>query len=146
MDLDKAAHMARTLMSDYNLDFEGWVFAFDNAKRRCGQCTFSKRRITMSRHYVSLNNEPEVRDTILHEVAHAIAGPGHGHDAHWRTIARNVGATPKRCAENAVMPEGKWRGSCSCGAASEATRHRITKGTYFCRICGSDVTWLPNPS
>jgi predicted SprT family Zn-dependent metalloprotease len=146
MDLDKAAHMAHTLMADYDLDFSGWTFAFDNAKRRCGQTRFSTQRITLSRYYVNLNGESEVRDTILHEIAHAIAGPGHGHGARWRTIARNVGATPKRCAENAVMPEGKWRGSCSCGAASEATRHRITKGTYFCRICGSDVTWLPNPS
>jgi predicted SprT family Zn-dependent metalloprotease len=142
MDLDKAAELSRNIMAEHGLD--DWTFGFDNAKRRCGQCSFTKRRITMSRYYVELNDWTEVRNTVLHEVAHALAGNAAGHGPAWRVTARSIGAKPERCAVGVTMPEGKWRGSCDCGAASQVTRHRIVKGTYFCRICGSNVTWMPN--
>jgi len=144
LDLNKAAELTRNLMDDHGLI--GWAFAFDRAKKRCGQCSFAEKRITMSRYYVKLNDWAEVQNTVLHEIAHALAGPGHGHGPKWRATARSIGASPERCAVGVVLPEGKWRGSCSCGAAATVTRHRITKGTYFCRICGSDVVWVPNPS
>lgn len=34
----------------------------------------------------------EVHETILHEIAHALAGPGAGHGPKWREMARRVGA------------------------------------------------------
>jgi SprT-like family len=38
-------------------------------------------------------SDEEVRDTILHEVAHALAGPANtGHGPKWREMARRVGA------------------------------------------------------
>ena len=42
------------------------------------------------------NGPEEVRDTILHEVAHALVGPGHGHDTVWKATAAQVGARPQR--------------------------------------------------
>ena len=66
-----------------------WTFCFDHAKRRFGNCKYSKRQIRMSRHFlqnpkITMKN---VRNTMLHEVAHAIVGEGHGHDA---AIANNT--------------------------------------------------------
>ena len=40
----------------------------------------------------------DIRDTLLHEIARAIVGPGHAHDAVWRTAARRIGCTAKRCS------------------------------------------------
>ena len=40
----------------------------------------------------------QVTDTILHEIAHALAGPGAGHGPAWKATASRLGATPKSCA------------------------------------------------
>jgi hypothetical protein len=50
-----------------------WSFQFDSAKLAFGKCNFTDRVISLSRHLVELNNEAEVRDTVLHEIAHALA-------------------------------------------------------------------------
>jgi len=40
----------------------------------------------------------QLTDTILHEIAHALAGPAAKHGPAWKAIARRLGATPKSCA------------------------------------------------
>ena len=47
-----------------------------------------------------MNGDPrEVRDTILHEIAHALAGAKAKHGPAWKAIARRLGATLKARAE-----------------------------------------------
>src|SRR4051812_39417621 len=55
-----------------------WSFGFDNARRRFGLCRYTLRRITLSKHFVPRNGPPEIWDTFLHEISHALCGPGHG--------------------------------------------------------------------
>src|SRR5690606_14322713 len=47
-----------------------------------------------------VGNEAQLRDTLLHEMAHVEAWLEHGsagHDAVWRRIARRVGCEPRAC-------------------------------------------------
>src|ERR1700760_1168305 len=74
----------------------GWTFRFDNARRRFGSCRYGSKLITLSRPLVYLNDVEQVRDTILHEIAHALA-PGDKHGPRWRAACVKVGAIPKRC-------------------------------------------------
>jgi hypothetical protein len=71
-----------------------------------------------------LNSEPEVRNTILHEIAHALVGPSHGHDGVWRAPARLMGCNGSRCCDRSVVaPSRKWVAECpSCKC--EVRRHR----------------------
>ena len=47
-----------------------------------------------------------MRDTILHEVAHALT-PGDNHGPLWRRVCRQIGARPERCYTNdAVIQRG----------------------------------------
>jgi len=110
MDLVAAQQLALDLMSEHGLADEGWRFAWSNAKLQIGCAQIRRKRnprtghvekiktIKLSRNLVSLNEEDEVRDTILHEIAHAIAGLEHGHDEVWKTVCRHIGARPMRLA------------------------------------------------
>src|SRR5687767_14955649 len=85
MNLYEAAHLAKQLMRQHGLDALGWTFGFDHARRRFGRCDYTDKRITLSRALTFLNSVDEVRDTVLHEIAHALT-PGAGHGARWRAM------------------------------------------------------------
>jgi len=89
-----------------------WSFGFDNATRRAGLCNYTDRRITVSRHLAARFEDDEIHQILLHEVAHALAGPGTGHGPAWRAIARGLGyeggrsPTAHREAETAKAHRG----------------------------------------
>ena len=104
MDLDEALAMGRQLLDQHGLD--EWDFRFDRAKRRAGLCRFDDRVISLSRYLTQLHDAEQVRDTVLHEIAHALAGPEAGHGPTWQAKARQVGARPRRTLPAEVpLPE-----------------------------------------
>ena len=70
MDLAAAENMARTLIAQHAPDY---TFGWNNRKTQAGVCRFDTKRIELSRAVAAINEEAEVRDTVLHECAHAIA-------------------------------------------------------------------------
>ncbi|HEU5038881.1 MAG TPA: SprT-like domain-containing protein [Nocardioides sp.] len=134
MDLDDAARLGRRLIAEHGL--HDWTLVFDRAKVRAGICRFGTRQIGLSRPLTALHSEAEVRDTILHEIAHALVGPKHGHDAVWRATARRIGCSGTRCtSSDAPRVEGDWVGT--CGAGHRVTRHRRPQRPSSCTICSS---------
>lgn len=113
-----------------------WEVGFDNALRRLGQCRHRQRKITLSKHFVRMNGPLSIRDTLLHEICHALCGPGHGHGPVFRAMARRVGATPERCGQ-ADMPPGRLVAVCG-GCTRTFTKHRRPRAgmRYWCRPCG----------
>lgn len=91
MTVYEAARLARTLMTAYQL--RGWSFKFTTHRRVFGSCHYQLKLISLSAPLTECNPESEVRDTILHEIAHALT-PGQGHNAVWKTMARRIGAKP----------------------------------------------------
>jgi predicted SprT family Zn-dependent metalloprotease len=133
---------AREILKREGLADAGWVVVWDHAKRRFGQCCYSSKQIHLSQAIFSQpENRPKAQDTILHEVAHALAGPGAGHGPLWVSQALALGAVPQRTASVVVAPKGAWLGSCGCGQDIH-TKYRMTKGrTWSCRKCQTTVTW-----
>jgi predicted SprT family Zn-dependent metalloprotease len=132
----EARRLALGLMAQHGL--HDWHFAFNRRKRCMGLCRHATRSIELSIYLVDWNGPEEVRDTILHEIAHALVGPGHGHDAVWKRKCVEVGARPQRCGQ-AGMPAGKWQARCGeCG--QQFHRHRRPKRLegWFCRSCGPE--------
>jgi predicted SprT family Zn-dependent metalloprotease len=75
---------------------------FSRARRVLGCITFRNRvafELAMSTSYVTTNDEPEVKDLILHEIAHALVGHEHGHDHVWKAKCREIGARPEQYAK-----------------------------------------------
>ena len=120
----------------------GYTFAFDNARARFGCCKYGKMQITLSKHYVKNNvgkHNDDIIDTILHEIAHAIAHHAYGYRGHhgyvWQEVARQIGARPERCGKAGIkIADKKWLLECpNCGRTSE--RHRLASNRSF--ACGS---------
>lgn len=139
---------ANRLLTEHGLAQEGWKFEFDNAKRRAGQCRYRDKTITLSRHYVQLNyitRPDDVLDTILHEIAHALVGGGHGHDEVWKAECVRIGARPERCYDSGAvdMPKGNMVATCG-GCAKVFRKHRVPRGkdgkiyVRWCSTCGPD--------
>ena len=137
-----AREMAHELMRRHGL--AGWQFRFDHARRRFGSCRYEPRLITLSRPLTILNGPEQVRDTLLHEIAHALT-PGDGHGAKWKARCRELGAKPVRCyGDDAVVspPRAAARYRLGCLACAWwVERRRLTRAKLICRKCRGTLVY-----
>lgn len=140
--------MARDLMDQYGLEM--WVLRFTQSKKTSGVCRFDKKEIALSAPLMRLWPAAEQRDTVLHEIAHALT-PGHGHDARWQAVIRSMGGRPQRCSPaDLPYPSAKYIGICPRGHTLE--RERIPRSRFSCGRCAPRqfdvrylVVWTRNP-
>lgn len=139
--------MAVGLMARHGL--AGWQFAFNDNARRAGVCFYPsgvmRGRIELSVHFVERNGDDVVRDTVLHEIAHALVGKEHGHGPVWKAKCVEIGAKPERCYGSGVnMPRGRWRTECP-GCHKSFSRHRKPHqlAGWWCKSCGPSKGVLP---
>ena len=129
--------MAKDLISQH-LPGVGVRFEWDNAVKRFGRCQFTRVQgilkptlISLSRILTYQNDEDQVRDTILHEIAHALAGHKAGHGYMWKAMARKVGANPNRCYDTATVV---------------ADHHQQSPYVDVCRHCGFERPRYKRPA
>ena len=132
--LGMAIDLAIELMNAHGL--AGWRIRLDNARRRAGQCDYANKIISLSRLYVRYADIDHIRDTILHEIAHALVGPRHGHGEVWRQKAREIGCSARRC-HSLSFARARWVMQCPNGCFA-AERHRKKSG-LVCANCNSVV-------
>lgn len=137
MNLITAENLARDLMRENGLEAQGWTFAYDRAVRRFGSCSSTKRRITLSRKIVELNDITHVKNTILHEIAHALAGHKAGHGAAWKSTARALGCSAERCYSSEVTQPDYKRPSMKQGTCPNCDRrvYRRRRMAIACGVC-----------
>lgn len=124
MDLKELEARASQEMAKHGL--QDWTFGLSEAKRILGVCKYRKKRIEIAEYYAINNSAESVIDTLLHEIAHALAGPDARHGPAWQAIAVRLGASPEACdqsPETAVQP-GDWQATCP---ACKKTYHRYKR-------------------
>lgn len=84
-------------LKEFGLFDKGWRFVWDKSISRYGQCRYNKKEIGISKKLTQINEISESEDTVLHELAHALVGSGHGHDNVWKKMCVKIGAKPERC-------------------------------------------------
>ena len=140
MELRKASALIHLLMHEHGLSRE-WTFCWQNKKQSLGTCSYNRREIRLSKWYVELNDEDDVKDTILHELAHALSyerygSKGIGHGILWKKVCIEIGAVPKsRSKSDLKRPEDhhKYVDTC-CGMTFR--KHRLRKNSrYSCPKC-----------
>lgn len=131
-DLDRVRVWATALIR-LHLD-DSWHFDFDRAAKRAGLTNYTAKRISVSRHLAARWDDDEVHQILLHEVAHAMVGPGAGHGPVWRRTAREIGYIGGRTHQGEIAAErAGWVGSCPGG--HEHVRFRAPRGRYACKPC-----------
>ena len=82
VNLNKIEEFAKRELQKYKL--HSWKFVWDTRARvRYGQCRYDKKEIGVSKSMVIINTLEESKNTVLHEIAHALA-PGHKHNHVWK--------------------------------------------------------------
>jgi predicted SprT family Zn-dependent metalloprotease len=123
---------------------QGWTFKFAKDKRTVGWCRHSQKTIEVSKYYLD-SHPDEIKDTILHEIAHALVGPNHGHDYVWRRMCVKIGANPRRTTDKAVFG-GDYNYTVGCN--NEDCTHQWTHGKhrikqayyrYYCKWCHGPI-------
>jgi predicted SprT family Zn-dependent metalloprotease len=132
MDLPRIEALALRLMVQHGLGH--WAFGFDRARTRLGSCQYIRNvltgatrdhKITLTR-YIASAPTWQIRDTILHEIAHAIDVERRGTSDHgptWKAICREIGADPSRTADCEIEAPAKWTLRCTkCGHERKVAR------------------------
>ena len=135
--LDEVAAEAEGLMRRHGLT--GWSFQFEDASKQAGVCVFGLQVIGLSRLYCLHATDWQVRDTILHEIAHAMVGPKHNHDAAWKAVARSIGCTGDRCHKVEFAPP---RYIARCTRCGWAIKRNVRKRGAICKACRSPVSYI----
>lgn len=94
MEISTAVMMAENMMADHGL--VGWKVAINTRLTATfGRCFQYRKLIELGSTYVESSSFEHVRDTILHEIAHALTDPVHrGHGKEWKAKARELGCDP----------------------------------------------------
>ena len=137
MDINQAAELTASLMRQHGLLQAGWTWAWDDAKSRMGCCWIQRKKITLSKALFLINELDECKDTILHEIAHALAPADAHHGWAWKHKAQEIGARPERCYSRNIVNivTYRFRAICNhCGTERHETGLR-NPGTTYCRPC-----------
>lgn len=169
MNRTEITALARELMTQHGIGH--WQFKWINSYSYAGLCwtirwdenpSRSTGRIELSWPYFEVFSDFDIRDTILHEIAHALTpspkqrtSTGRTryihHGAEWKAKAKEIGCSGSRCVrQGANRPKGRYRGVCPNG--HETTRQRMTEQgkTASCPRCDSRYnpkfmfTWYDN--
>jgi len=125
--------MAESLMLEHLEDRE-WSFGFDNGRRRAGLCSYTDKKITVSKYLSLVHSVDDVRQTILHEIAHALCGPKEGHSKKWLATAKRIGYRNETYTGEEIAKEyAPYRGICPNG--HQHYRYQKPKRLYSCHIC-----------
>lgn len=135
--LAEVAAEAERLMSRHGLT--GWSFQFEDASKQAGVCVFGLNVIGLSRLYCLHATDRQVRNTILHEIAHALVGPKHNHDAAWKAVARSIGCTGDRCHKVEFAPP---RYIARCATCGWAIKRNVRKRGAICKACRTPVSYI----
>lgn len=124
----------KTLLQQKNL--VGWTAEVSRGRRTIGLCSYTDKTIYLSKHHIENDSYDDVRDTVIHEVAHAL-NPLDGHGNKWRQSAMAMGGTGDQYHSHGSSYPSKWTTRCINGHAPKV--YRWNKDTIYICKCGAPL-------
>ena len=127
------AALAESMMLEH-IEDRSWSFGFDNGRRRAGLCSYTDKKITVSKYLSLVHSIDDVKQTIIHEIAHALSGPKEGHGKKWLATAKKLGYRNETyTGEEIAKKYAPYSGICPNG--HQHYRYQKPKLLYSCHIC-----------
>lgn len=105
MRLTEAKAMTERLITEH-LAGKGWSFRWSRQTKGYGACDHMNKKIMLSKANTQYETEDATEQTVLHEIAHALAGPGNGHNRKWKMIALSIGVRNPSATRPTSCPNG----------------------------------------
>lgn len=115
-----------------------WRFKFDQSTRRAGCCNYRNKLISISFNFARTGSDEDIRDTLLHEIAHALVGKKHSHDAVWKAKARGIGCSGERTHRLQFAPP-RYNVTCENQCWKQTAERRNAR--LICRTCGGKLVY-----
>ena len=143
MDRKQATQILRDEMNKHGL--QDWHVRLNQNpdSRFLGLCSYKDKCIILSAHHIDIHPDPDVINTIRHEIAHALC-PGHAHDYVWAEKAREIGCdNTSPCSNLSLSPN--IIDAIRSGADVEVTfteqvirtpQYKVTRLQDKCEKCG----------
>lgn len=132
MRLLEAEKITKELMQQHGLIDNGWKFEWLKHSLIAGQCNYTQKKIVLSLELTALNTESEVKDTIIHEIAHALT-PGDGHGKKWKEKCIELGCRPEQYFNDTqkVTSFSRYTAVCeNCGFKHKGSEKKLS---CFCQ-------------
>ena len=127
---------ARDLLWRHGL--KDWRFKFDHSTRRAGCCNYHDKQISISFDLARHAKREDIRDTLLHEIAHALVGKKHNHDAIWGEKAKEIGGSGERC-HRLQFSLPRYHVTCENLCWTHTAERRNPR--LVCRTCGGKLVY-----
>lgn len=125
----------REQLERWGLAQQGWGVCYaENWKRVLGRCYLKDKTIQFSLPYIDNNPLEVLKDTVHHEIGHALAGPGAGHGVAWKMLAPIVGFIPRHCTQIDIEIPCRYKAEC---CRIHRWHRKPRHSSYKCRKCGS---------
>lgn len=133
MTEDDVRNLAREELDGYCLPH--WNFRFNKSKVNSGLCDYSTKTIYLSKCYLPHMSPEEIRQTLLHEIAHALT-PWAKHGRKWKLACEYLGIPPNVTGSIPRLP-GKYSAKCSCGNVWNRYNSKCTdpNNKKMCGVC-----------
>lgn len=134
MDTSLVTVVARSYMRKHGL--EDWSLQFVRVHSFAGRCNYRRRIIQLNENWTERAMPADVRNTILHEIAHALVGHGHGHNSVWHDKFIGIGGNGEtKATDHGLHATKKYVVHCAKGCDDVAYRQRKDVRLINGRVC-----------
>jgi len=144
MTITETISLANQMLCEYP-ELKGWIAVTNRRTRAFGVCSYNKKEIQLSSILIPAMTSEAIKDTIIHEIAHALTR-GHNHDYVWQRKCIELGGDGQRCGgsnkyfkgdngRNEILSKvSKYK--LTCPACNKITyKQRIPKRSFSCGEC-----------